>query len=134
MATYHPPDIYSETLDIVEKKYLGVFSTELKCSCGENIMDHATKHGPDVPPSHPRDAHFGPSPDWQEQLQRFQVFHDYYCDSCGLEYRRTVIEGALRYQPLEKREPIPRSAQAIWELSPEMKAHVENFRNKNKES
>jgi hypothetical protein len=109
MATYHPPDGYSKALDEAREKYLGDFDTGIKCNCGDaNITDHATAGNPNAVPVDHLHMIMGPSPTHYQQLQRFHVFHTYFCKSCAATYRNDIFE--TKYSPLEIREPIVRTA------------------------
>lgn len=82
---------------------VGNFDTGLPCVCGKaQVIDHATERDPDYRPRY-TDVRFGPQPPDDEKIRLFRVFHKYWCDECGLEYKNSVIEGKRGYTPREKR-------------------------------
>ncbi|MDO8407974.1 MAG: hypothetical protein Q7S95_01925 [bacterium] len=107
----YPHDPYAKALAEVEKKYFGSFDTGLSCNCGPaTITDHASHNNPSQAGEGRRGMVFGPISEPRELLDRVDVYHSYWCDTCGAMYMQSVIEGVRGYQPLEAREPIPRSS------------------------
>ena len=98
-----PPDAYSRKLAELREKLLGIIDTQLPCVCGKgNVMDHASDTNPNPPPRSIQDSRFGPGPDHRERLEAFHVYHEYYCNKCGLSYRNDIVEKERAYLPLEK--------------------------------
>ncbi len=98
-AVYEPEtsSVYSQKLAELKNKWLGNFSTELRCCCGRGcITDHATEAGL------PAEGRLGPGPGPYWELRNFKPVHSYWCDSCGLVYKPEVIETVRGYVPLER--------------------------------
>ena len=102
-------EVYAAALAVIRAKYFADFPTGLTCVCGAEIIDHARgeKDGSSVRSAH--EQIMGPGPTLREQIDSLSVYHSYWCGTCGLLYRDTVIETIRGYIPLEKRQPIPRS-------------------------
>jgi len=82
--------------------WFGTFDTGLTCMCHKPIVDYAMEKNPHHVVS-PRDIRFGPPPPIEERIAALHPYHRYWCESCGLTYENTVIEGARGYIPREKR-------------------------------
>ncbi len=87
-----------EELKEKRERYVGTFDTNLRCACKDaNVMDHATEHHPDLfKPEYRRGLTS------EDILELFCVYHSYWCDTCGVIYKQSVIEGARGYIPREK--------------------------------
>jgi hypothetical protein len=98
---------YIQKIQRKRERCVGPHDTGLPCVCGAaNIIDHAEDYRPRTDPSQMR---FGPDQRTPRQKYEQLAFtHAYWCETCGLAYKNSVIEAVRGYIPPENLpEPSP---------------------------
>ena len=93
----------AKVLQGLRAEFIGVFDTEIQCTCATgHVIDHAIER-PYVPTHLSVIGQFEPA-------QSFVVDHIYHCSFCTLDYDPEVIEGHYGYVPLEKKSSLATGA------------------------